>query len=180
VCEWRGCGAQFSSVARLSAHVARAHALAHSDGHFYCGWKNCRRPHRGFNARLVLNLIFNDIISASVKFINEKVTLLLSSSAYHSPLLDIGLSNIPISRSIFGYLIIIYINNLFSFYRYKMLVHVRTHTNERPHTCNQCNKSFSRAENLKIHLRSHSGEKPYVCPYEVNISSFLYQSFVTD
>ncbi|KAL0850357.1 hypothetical protein ABMA28_012185 [Loxostege sticticalis] len=47
-----------------------------------------------------------------------------------------------------------------------MLVHVRTHTNERPHTCNQCNKSFSRAENLKIHLRSHSGEKPYVCPYE--------------
>ncbi|PZC71140.1 hypothetical protein B5X24_HaOG214044 [Helicoverpa armigera] len=50
--------------------------------------------------------------------------------------------------------------------RYKMLVHVRTHTNERPHTCNQCNKSFSRAENLKIHLRSHSGEKPYVCPYE--------------
>jgi hypothetical protein len=27
-----------------------------------------------------------------------------SSSAYHSPLLDIGLSNIPPSRSIFGYL----------------------------------------------------------------------------
>jgi hypothetical protein len=26
-----------------------------------------------------------------------------SSSAYHSPLLDIGLSNIPPSRSIFGY-----------------------------------------------------------------------------
>ncbi|KAI5642471.1 hypothetical protein NE865_05498 [Phthorimaea operculella] len=73
---------------------------AHTDGLFYCGWKGCARPMRGFNAR------------------------------------------------------------------YKMLVHVRTHTNERPHTCNQCQKSFSRAENLKIHLRSHSGEKPYVCPYE--------------
>ncbi|XP_014369464.2 zinc finger protein GLIS3 [Papilio machaon] len=100
VCGWRGCGARLHSVARLSAHIARAHAHAHQDGLFYCGWKGCSRPQRGFNAR------------------------------------------------------------------YKMLVHVRTHTNERPHTCNQCNKCFSRAENLKIHLRSHSGEKPYVCPYE--------------
>ena len=47
-----------------------------------------------------------------------------------------------------------------------MLVHVRTHTNEKPHHCFQCSKSFSRAENLKIHARSHTGERPYVCPVE--------------
>lgn len=47
-----------------------------------------------------------------------------------------------------------------------MLVHVRTHTNEKPHHCFQCDKSFSRAENLKIHARSHTGERPYVCPVE--------------
>lgn len=50
--------------------------------------------------------------------------------------------------------------------RYKMLVHVRTHTKEKPHHCTECTKSFSRAENLKIHQRSHSGEKPYVCQVE--------------
>lgn len=48
--------------------------------------------------------------------------------------------------------------------RYKMLVHARTHTKEKPHQCSECFKSFSRAENLKIHQRSHSGEKPYICP----------------
>ncbi|XP_004537396.1 zinc finger protein GLIS2 homolog [Ceratitis capitata] len=50
--------------------------------------------------------------------------------------------------------------------RYKMLVHARTHTKEKPHQCHLCTKSFSRAENLKIHIRSHSGEKPYLCTFE--------------
>lgn len=39
-----------------------------------------------------------------------------------------------------------------------MLIHIRTHTNEKPHRCPTCNKSFSRLENLKIHNRSHTGQ----------------------
>ncbi|XP_060607908.1 transcriptional activator GLI3-like [Ruditapes philippinarum] len=50
--------------------------------------------------------------------------------------------------------------------RYKLLIHIRTHTNEKPHKCSRCGKQFSRPENLKIHIRSHTGEKPCVCPYE--------------
>ena len=33
--------------------------------------------------------------------------------------------------------------------------HVRTHTMERPFPCPQCNKKFSRSDNLTLHLRTH-------------------------
>ncbi|XP_041944112.1 zinc finger protein GLIS1 isoform X1 [Alosa sapidissima] len=62
--------------------------------------------------------------------------------------------------------------------RYKLLIHMRVHSGEKPNKCmfEGCSKAFSRLENLKIHLRSHTGEKPYLCQHAGCLKAFSNSS----
>ncbi|XP_069679729.1 uncharacterized protein sr isoform X1 [Periplaneta americana] len=41
--------------------------------------------------------------------------------------------------------------------------HIRIHTGQKPFQCRICMRSFSRSDHLTTHIRTHTGEKPFQC-----------------
>jgi len=56
--------------------------------------------------------------------------------------------------------------------------HMRSHSDEKPYTCEICSSAFRRKHHLRDHIRIHTGEKPYTC--EICSAAFRQKHHLKD
>ena len=56
----------------------------------------------------------------------------------------------------------------------KLRRHILTHTSEKLHGCEICEKTFNQFDGLKLHMLSHSSKKQHLC--EIIQKTFKYSS----
>ncbi|PSN50914.1 hypothetical protein C0J52_05366 [Blattella germanica] len=49
--------------------------------------------------------------------------------------------------------------------RNNLRMHMKRHSDARPHSCPLCSRAFKTPRDLKTHMVQHTGQKPYSCPY---------------
>ncbi|KAI0058989.1 hypothetical protein BV25DRAFT_1809863 [Artomyces pyxidatus] len=163
-CQWHDCGATFTGVDDLTAHINTVHVVG-GKAHYECFWDGCNRSgDKGFASK---QKICRHIQSHTghrpfqcklcKQYFSEAATLQqhMRRHTQEKPYL----CDFPGCGKAFAI-------------AGALTIHKRTHNGHKPFKCTYCDRGFSESSNLSKHLRTHTGVRPYTCVESGCVKSF--------